>query len=490
MDSPSSSEVPTVQLLPSSGLLTDRPPPSLVPTVGQQFLLEANPPQCQFRLPHADDQFSKRYGSVFTVHLGPQKVVVLSGFRTVKEALVQNAEEFGERNPQRIIEEFMQGHGIIWANGELWRDMRCFAISKLKDFGMGRRSSEDKIIEECVHLIELLTQSKGEAFNVYQSLNIASANIVCSLIYGNRFEYDDPEFRSLVDRACRNNTLMFSFSVQMYNLFPWIGKWFPGTREFQESFAANRKHHLGLIRRCHETLDPQSCRGFVDAFLVHKSILEESGITNSHFHEENLLITILNLFAGGTDTAALTLKRGLELMAGYPKIQDQVHEEVSRVIGERQVRTKDMLHLPFTNAVVHEIQRLAAIAPLALPRRVTKNITFQGHFIRKGTTIFPFLLSVLRDESEWEHPNTFYPAHFLDKDGKFVKRKAFLPFSAGQRICPGESLGKMELFILFCTLIQHFRFTPPPGVSEEELNLGHSSGYFTPSLKLCAVPRM
>lgn len=49
----------------------------------------------------------------------------------------------------------------------------------------------------------------------------------------------------------------------------------------------------------------------------------------------------------------------------------------------------------------------------------------------QGTTVYPLLTSVLYDETEWEKPLDFYPPHFLDKDGKFVKRDAFMPFSAG-----------------------------------------------------------
>lgn len=42
------------------------------------------------------------------------------------------------------------------------------------------------------------------------------------------------------------------------------------------------------------------------------------------------------------------------------------------------------------------------------------------------------LSSALEDEDEWEQPHTFDPAHFLDKEGNFRKREAFLPFSAGK----------------------------------------------------------
>ncbi|XP_062421994.1 cytochrome P450 2K1-like [Pungitius pungitius] len=178
-------------------------------------------------------------------------------------------------------------------------------------------------------------------------------------------------------------------------------------------------------------------------------------------------------------------------MAKYPQIQDQVQVELSRVVGDRQVRAEDRMNLPFADAVIHETQRFANILPIPLRHQNSTDVTFQGYFIRKGTPVFPLLTSVLWDESEWESPRTFNPAHFLDKDGKFVKRDAFMPFSAGRRVCPGEGLAKMELFLFFTSLLQRFRFTPPPGVKEEDLDLTPAVGFTIPPSphELCAVSR-
>ena len=49
----------------------------------------------------------------------------------------------------------------------------------------------------------------------------------------------------------------------------------------------------------------------------------------------------------------------------------------------------------------------------------------------QGTTLFPNLSSVLKDETVWEKPLRFHPEHFLDAQGHFVKHEAFMPFSAG-----------------------------------------------------------
>nr|XP_046228712.1 cytochrome P450 2K1-like [Scatophagus argus] len=460
------------------------PGPKPLPLLGNLLQLDLKKPYSTLM------ELSKKYGSVFTVYLGPKKVVVLAGYKTVKEALVNNAEEFGERDPVILAQENNQHHGVLWSNGDLWKEMRRFALTNLRDFGMGKKACEDKIIEECGYLLEVFQKFKGEAFDTTQPMNYAVSNIICSIVYGSRFEYDDPEFTSLVDRTNRNIQLLGSPSLQLYNMFPWIGKLMNANKELQKLISANKEQNLRLFSRLKETLNPQLCRGFVDAFLVQKQNLEESG-TNKYFHNNNLMSTVLNLFAAGTDTTATTLRWGLLLMAKYPKIQNQVQEEVSRVIGSRQVQLEDRKNMPFTDAVIHETQRRASIVPMPY-HRTSRDVTFQGHFIKKGTTVYPLLTSVLYDDTEWEKPRSFHPAHFLDKDGKFVKRDAFMPFSAGRRVCLGESLAKMELFIFFTTLMQHFRFTPPPGVSEDDLDLTPRVGLIlNPSPhKLCAVSCM
>lgn len=50
---------------------------------------------------------------------------------------------------------------------------------------------------------------------------------------------------------------------------------------------------------------------------------QESGLGRGHFHEDNLVFTVMNLFAAGTDTSATTLRWGLVLMAKHPQIQSQ-----------------------------------------------------------------------------------------------------------------------------------------------------------------------
>ncbi|KAJ8246459.1 hypothetical protein GJAV_G00268040 [Gymnothorax javanicus] len=438
-------------------------------------------------------ELSKKYGSVFTVYLGPKKVVVLAGCKTVKQALINNAEEFGDREILPLFTDMSKGHGIFSANGNSWKEMRRFSLTTLRDFGMGKRGIEEKIIEESRHLIAVFDNFMGKPFDTTQPMNYAASNIICAIMYGTRFDYADPAFQKMVDRANKVVHLAGSAEIQVYNMFPWLrrccGRWLVKRAQILKNRQNNIEDIKELVQGLKGTLNPQDLRGFVDSYLVRQQ--EEIDQPGSYFHNDNLYYTVGHLFAGGTETTGSTLRWALLLMAKYPHIQAQVQEELSRVIGEKEPRMEDRRNLPYTDAVIHEIQRLANIVPLNIPHTTSCDVNFEGYFIKKGTTVIPLLTSVLQDEEEWETPHSFNPGHFLDEKGCFIKRDAFMPFSAGRRACLGESLARMELFLFFTFLLQRFRFTPPPGVSEDELDLTPSVGLtLTPSPhQLCAVSR-
>ncbi|XP_073713852.1 cytochrome P450 2K1-like [Misgurnus anguillicaudatus] len=461
------------------------PGPKPLPLVGNLHILDLK----QLHLSLLN--LSKKYGSVFKVHLGPKKIVVLAGYKTVKQALVNQADEFGEREITPIFQDINKGHGIAFTNGNRWKIMRRFALSTLRDFGMGKKLSEEKIIQETRYLREVFETFQGNPFDTTQPVNYAVSNIISAIVYGNRFEYEDPTFQEMVDVGNHVFHMMGSSAIQIYNLFPVLGPWLKTRRLLIESAESTLAKMQMLVDRLRETFNPLDCRGFVDAFFIQKQSLEESGENDSQYNDLNLLMTVSNLFVAGTDTTSTTLRWGLLLMAKYPHIQDRVHEEIDRVLDGREPVTEDRKNLPYTDAVIHEIQRLANIGPLSLPHKTSCDVNFNGYLIKKGTCVLPLQTSVLRDESEWETPDTFNPEHFLNENGQLIKRDAFMPFSAGRRMCLGEGLARMQLFLFFTSLLQCFHFTPPPGVSEDELDLTPVVGLTLIPLphKLCAVSR-
>ncbi|XP_062915413.1 cytochrome P450 2K1-like isoform X2 [Mobula hypostoma] len=416
------------------------------------------------------------------------KAVVLVGYETIKDALINHPDQFAGRAHIPIFEELTQGFGIAFSTGESWRQMRRFTISTLRDFGMGKKTIEDKIIEEAHFLIKMFESHKGQEFNPAIELSAAVGNIICSILFGDRFDYDDQTFIILVKAINESAKLSGSPMIQLYNAVPILGFLYRSKKKLWKNQNLIWQFTKDFITKNYQTLDANNPRSFIDVFMLKQQ--QESGNPNTYFHKNNLVFTVADLFGAGMETTSTTLRWAMLLMMKYPQIQEKVHDEITTVIGsERFPRTEDRKNLPYTNAVIHEIQRFANIVPLNVMHSTTEDLNFKGYFFPKGTPVIPLLTSVLYDKTQWETPNDFNPSNFLDAEGKFVKRDAFTPFSMGPRACAGQSLARMELFLFFTILIQRFRFQVPPNVTNLELSSDVGFTLIPKYQNVCAVYR-
>ncbi|EGV95173.1 Cytochrome P450 2C70 [Cricetulus griseus] len=115
-------------------------------------------------------------------------------------------------------------------------------------------------------------------------------------------------------------------------------------------------------------------------------------------------------------------------------LEAKIQEEIARVVGRhRSPCMQDRNHMPYTDAVLHEIQRYIDLVPIPLPRKTTQDVVFRGYHIPKGTSVMTCLNSVLHDDKEFPSPEKFDPGHFLDERGNFKKSDHFMAFSAGKQ---------------------------------------------------------
>ncbi|XP_077147709.1 cytochrome P450 2K1-like isoform X2 [Ranitomeya variabilis] len=398
------------------------PGPRPLPIIGNLHILDMNRPYLTMH------ELSKKYGPVYTLQLGVEKVIVICGYEAVKDALVNHGDEFSGRPKAVLIDEVFKGHGIIFASNDNWRAMRRFTLSTLRDFGMGKEAIENKISEESDFLVQKFRSYKGEPFDNIMNINAAVCNIIVSILLSKRFDYEDPTLLKLIKMNNENNQLA-------------------GTP------MAMEKPNPKL-----------------------------------YFTNENLTQLVVDLFDAGMDTTSTTLRWGLLLMMKYPEIQKKVQSEIDKVIGSNEPQVIHRREMPYTDAVIHEIQRFGNIIPNNVPHATTQDVNFRGYLLPKGIQVIPLLTSVLHDKNQFEKADEFYPEHFLDSGGNFVRKEAFIPFSAGKRSCAGESLAKMELYMFFTRLLQNFTFKAPPGAA---LDLTPRVAVVAGPMpyKMCAIPR-
>nr|XP_054379471.1 LOW QUALITY PROTEIN: cytochrome P450 2C31-like [Pongo abelii] len=211
---------------------------------------------------------------------------------------------------------------------------------------------------------------------------------------------------------------------------------------------------------------------------------------HSEFTMDNLIATIWDLLTAGTETTSTTMRYGFLLLLKHPEISAKVQEEIDHVVGKNQSPCmQDRSRLPYTDAVVHEMQRYINLAPTSIPHAVTQDIRFREYLIPKGTTILTDLTSVLYDDKEFPNPEKFDPGHFLDESGNFKKSDYFMAFSAGKRACAGEGLACMELFLFLTTILQNFTLKPLVDPKDIDITPVHKGiGTVPPFYELCFIP--
>ncbi|XP_059104070.1 cytochrome P450 2D28-like isoform X2 [Peromyscus eremicus] len=412
------------------------PGPVPLPVLGNLLQVDLN------NIPNSIYKLQQRYGDVFRLQMAWKPVVVINGLKAVREVLVNCGEFTADRPPIPIFEHLSAG-----------------------------------------------PKAKGRPFNPNTMLDKATCNVISSLIFARRFAYEDPYIIRLLKLLEEGLMNISGFLPEVLNMFPILLR-IPGLADKVFQGQKNLAAMLNdLLTEHRKTQDPeQPPRDLTDAFLA--EVEKAKGNPESSFNDENLHAVVADLFAAGIVSTSTTLSWALLLMILYPDVQSRVQQEIDEVIGQaRRPEMADQARMPYTNAVIHEVQRFGDISPLNLPCITSRDIEVQGFLIPKGTTLIPNLSSVLKDETVWEKPLQFHPEHFLDAQGRFVKHEAFMPFSAGRRACLGEPLARMELFLFFTCLLQRFSFSVPVGQPRpsDQRVVGVVT---TPShYELCAVSR-
>ncbi|XP_055970220.1 cytochrome P450 2U1 [Sorex fumeus] len=406
---------------------------------------------------------ARAYGNVCSFFIGHYLVVVLSDFRSVRQALVQQARVFSDRPRVPLVSLLTKEKGIVFARyGPVWRQQRKFSHATLRHFGLGKLSLEPRILAESQCVREEMRRHGGAAFSPFPAVHRAVSNVICSLCFGQRFDPSDGEFQKMLELMSRSLEICLNSQVLLVNVCPWLyylpfGP-FRELRQIERDITAFLKR---IIREHRASLDAERPRDFIDMYLLQVEAARRQGDPSS-FDEDYLFYIIGDLFFAGTDTTANSLLWCLLYVALHPDVQEKVHEEIERVIGRaRAPSLTDKAQMPYTEATIMEVQRLTVVVPLAIPHMTSEDTVFQGYAIPRGTLVLPNLWSIHRDPAVWERPNDFYPARFLDEHGQLVKKETFIPFGIGKRVCMGEQLAKMELFLMFVSLLQSFTFSLP-----------------------------
>ncbi|XP_076645460.1 cytochrome P450 enzyme phantom [Halictus rubicundus] len=453
-----------------------------------QFPIVGYLPRIDTKKPHESlTKLVRTYGPVCGLRMGSVYTVLLADPRLIKQTFAQDA--CTGRAPLYLTHGIMQGYGLVCAEGDRWKDQRKFVSTCLRNFGMVKHegSRRDKLeerisnaVDECVS--KLGQRSSNGPIDPMDTLHHCMGNLVNDIVFGKTYQEDDQVWKWL--RHLQEEGVKHIGVAGPLNFLPLL-RFLPRYGETIRSIVdgKNKSHEIyrGILeehrsRRIGSDATSASSRLENESFLAafDEQMQKESTTENSYYTEPQLYHLLADLFGAGTDTTLTTLRWFVLFVAAHPKEQEKLHQEMDRCLNKTEDPSlKDRPSMPRLDAALAEVQRLRSVTPLGIPHGTLEDTRIGGYDVPKGAMIVPMQWAVHTDPTYWQDPLEFRPDRFLAEDGSFFKPDSFLPFQSGKRVCVGEELARMILFLFAGKILRKFEVSVP---SDETIDLEGDSG--------------
>lgn len=289
-------------------------------------------------------------------------------------------------------------------------------------------------------------------------------NVLWTLTAGTNIERNNPRLVRLL-HLMQQRSKAFDMSGGLLNQMAWIRHVVPEWSGFNLINRFNDEMHAFFMETIDEHkasyADGNVADDLIYAYLKEMRAQQEQNVHTTTFTELQLIMIIVDLFIAGSQTTSITLDLAIMSLASYPAVQRCVHDELDTVLGSDPPKYSDHARLPYTEAVLLEVQRFYHIVPLAGPRRTLCETTLGGYTIPKDTTILTGLRRVHMDAEHWGDPDAFRPERFLDADRNICNTERLMPFGQGRRKCLGEQLARSCMFTFLAGIAQRFSIELP-----------------------------
>ena len=235
-----------------------------------------------------------------------------------------------------------------------------------------------------------------------------------------------------------------------FRLPSWVPR--PFSRRTRRSAEVIRRLIAELTDKRAEAL----AAGTAPNDLATKIMTTKDPITGQLFSPSEMVDQVA-IFLAGHETSASALSWALYLMATHPEYQEKVARE-GAALGP-QARFEDLLALRVTRDVFRETLRLYPPVPMMV-REVAQAERFRGRDVAPGSQVVLSPWHLHRHMRLWDNPDGFYPERWHSEKGKHCQRAAYIPFSAGPRVCTGAGFAMLEGVLLLARLCAAYEFTP------------------------------
>jgi cytochrome P450 len=370
----------------------------------------------------------------------------------VREVLIARPEDFPKSDRVREGLAPLLGESVFVTNGAQWERQRRI-IDPAFEGGRLRETFPAMVgaAEACAE--RLAARADGTPVEVEEEASFAAADVIFRTLFSMPIE---DGIAARVFREFR----AFQRTQPLLNVaaFLPLPAWVP--RGHRRRTRAAARSIRALIARMVARRLAEIEAGTAPDDLATKIMTTPDPVTGARFDEAEMVDQVAIFFLAGHETSASALGWALWLLARYPDVQDRVAEEAAALPARPEF--SDLATLPYTRDVFREVLRLYPPVPMMV-RAAAGPERFRDRDLAPGAQIVLSPWHLHRQTRLWEAPDAFAPERWQTENGRARARDAYIPFSAGRRVCTGAGFAMAEGVLLIAAILRGLRLETVPG---------------------------
>ncbi len=343
------------------------------------------------------------------------------------------------------------GNSVFLTNGETWKRQRriidpAFEGGRLRDTFPAMQAAGEAAAKR-------LSERGANWVEIEEECSHAAADVIFRTLFSIPITHD---IAAQVFTQFRD----YQRTQPILNLaaFVPLPRWMP--RPHRKKTRHTAKAIRALITQLTTARMAEIKAGTAPDDLATKIMTRVDPVTGETFSVAEMVDQVAIFFLAGHETSASAMSWALYLLATHPDIQDEMAAEVQAAFSQG-VSFSALSKLKLTRDVFREALRLYPPVPMMV-REASCPERFRDRPVKKGAQVVLSPWHLHRHQRLWDNPDGFDPKRYQTENGKHCLRTAYMPFSAGSRVCTGAGFAMVEGPLLLALLLQEYRFDADP----------------------------
>ncbi|AXI46436.1 cytochrome P450 [Sulfitobacter sp. SK012] len=365
----------------------------------------------------------------------------------IKEVLRGRPDDFPKSD--RISEGLrpLLGNSVFLTNGETWKRQRRIIDPAFE--GGRLRETFPAMWDAAEAAATRLNANVGRDIEIESETSHVAADVIFRTLFSIPIEHETA-------REVFDEFRTYQRSQPILNL----GALIPLPRWMPRMFRRDTRASAALIRQLITKLTSARREAINDGSapddLATKIMTTPDPETGAVFSTDEMVDQVAIFFLAGHETGASALSWALYLMALFPDWQDRLSEEAQAL---DHCDFSVMSKLKISRDVFRETLRLYPPVPMMVRENACPE-QFRDRTVKRGSQIVLSPWHLHRHTRLWDNPDGFDPARWATENGQKCQREAFIPFSAGARVCPGAGFAMIEGPLILSRILRDLRAVP------------------------------